>query len=291
VSLIERAVAASRRDPPPGRILPRRTTAPARFVAEAGADRPFQRSPEIPPERRFTLDLARFARRGHLVPGNLRSPLAQEVNALKRGLYRALEEHRGSPWEGPLVLMVTSTKPGEGKSFVSLNLALSFLFVDGRRVLLVDADGADGGLSRELGVPGRPGLSDELRAGELRLDDRLLGAERHRLEVLPAGSTSSVGALDWTRQDCQRLAHALRRLTMVNEVIVIDTPPVSVLPTAHLLADYVDHILFVVGAGQTRPDEIALALAQLSDRDATSFVLNRVIAAPGPAEYSYGSRT
>jgi receptor protein-tyrosine kinase len=291
VSLIERAVAASRRAPasPLGRSLQRDAAVPVGVVADVGADRSRSRSPEIPPERRFTLDLARFARQGYLVPGNLRTPLAQEVNAIKRRLRRALEDRQGSPWDRPPVLMVTSTKPDEGKSFFSLNLALSFLFVDARRVLLVDADIVGGGLSRELGVLERPGLSDELRtSGELRLDDRLLGAAPHRLEMLPAGSSSGTYG-DWTRHDGQRLVLALRRLAVGDAVVVVDTPPVSTLPTAHLLADYVDHILFVVGAGRTRREEIALALGQLSEPEATSFVLNRAVAAPMPAEHGYGS--
>ena len=294
MSLIERAAAmaaASRRRDPPA-PPPRGTVPPA--AAEAG--RPARRepaptpvaapapAPAPAPARRFALDLAALGRRGHLVPGNLRGPLAREVNAVKRGLHRIL----GDRQERQLVLMVTSTKAGEGKSFVSLNLALSFLLVDARRVLLVDADDVRGGLSRELGLPEGPGLAEEMRTGELRLDERLLGAERHRLEVLPAGSLSATGA-EWTRHDGQRLVLALRRLAAARDaVVVIDTPPLAACPTAHLLADHVDHVLFVVGAGRTRTDEIAHALAQLADHRATSFVLNRATAPATPAEYGYG---
>jgi receptor protein-tyrosine kinase len=263
---------------------------PTGVEVERGADHLRRQSSEILPKRRFTLDLAHFGRRGYLVPGHLRSPLAQEVNAIKRVLIRFLEDRPEPMRHRPLVLVVTSTKGGEGKSFFSLNVALSFLFVDARPVLLVDADAVDGGLSRELGLLGRSGLGDELRSGEPSFDDHLLSAERHRLEVLPAGTLSSDNA-DWTRHDARRLVQALRRLAMDDTVVVIDTPPVSSLPVAHLLADYADHILFVVGAGQTRREEIALALAQLSGAEATSFVLNRALASPMHGEYGcHGSR-
>lgn len=288
MSLIERAVARSRGDPAPRGPLPRPRLGGAPG-AVADAARPAPQPPEIPPERHVALDLTRLAKAGHLVPGNLRSPFAQEMNAIKRSLRWAMEERRRSCWDRPLVLMVTSTRPDEGKSFLSLNLALSFLFVDARRVVLVDADTAQGTLSRQLGGRGHPGVSEVLRHGERRPDEQLLAVGQHGLELLPAGTLSTTGG-DSTRQDCQRLVLALRRLAAGDAVVVIDTPPMTAFPTAHLLADYVDHLLFVVGAGRTRPDDIALALAQLSDHHAASFVLNRMIAAPNTAEYSYGTR-
>ena len=81
-----------------------------------------------------------------------------------------------------------------------------------------------------------------------------------------------------------------RKMAPPNGVIIIDTAPLTALPTAHLLSDYVDRVLFVVGAGQTTPDQIALALAQIGNQGAVRFVLNRVVGNATTADYAYGSR-
>ena len=74
---------------------------------------------------------------------------------IQRAQARGVQE--GCP---PNLIMVTSALPGEGKTFVSINLAMSIAAELDRRVLLVDADIARGDLSHQLGLEGRRGLSD-----------------------------------------------------------------------------------------------------------------------------------
>jgi len=86
----------------------------------------------------------------------------------------------------------------------------------------------------------------------------------------------------------------LRRLAQPGAVVIVDTPPVLAVPTAHLLADHVDQVLFVVGAGLTRPEEIRSALALLPAQDKVSFVLNRglvpSLAVDYDGYYGYGAK-
>ena len=270
-----------RREPPtaaagtPSRLA---SETPSVRTVEPPTRLPFRPS-TVPSDRRFTLDLDRLGRQRHLVPRNLRTPLAREISTVKRSLDRAVEQRRDARPERSTLVLVTSTNPREGKSFLSLNLGLHYAFSDSRPVLFVDADTIARGLSRYLGVAERPGLAEHVPARMPLLEECLLQADREALSVLPAGAMAAAST-DWTRRDCEQLALGLRRLAPDNAVIVVDTAPLSALPTAQLLGDYVDHVLFVVGAGQTKPDQIALALAQIGNQETVSFVLNRASIAP-----------
>jgi Mrp family chromosome partitioning ATPase len=229
----------------------------------------------LPSERVIGLDFAALARRRLVAPGNLRSRLALELSGIKRTIGRGETNLQPDSGDGTMLVVVTSANPGEGKSFLSLNLGLSYLFGETRPVMLADADTIGAGLSRALGLADRPGIGEEVTNGDVALDRCLLQVAGHDLWIAPAGRET--GAAEWTSRDCQRLAQGLRRLAPAGSVIVVDTPPMSALPAAHFLADHADRVLFVVGAGRTRPEEIGLGLAQIVDHGRVSFVLNRAL--------------
>ena len=85
------------------------------------------------------------------------------------------------------LIMVTSSVEGEGKTFSSLNLAISIAMEMDRTVLLVDADLAKPGLSRLLKINNLPGLTDRLIDDSLDLRDLLVKTDIPKFSVLPAG--------------------------------------------------------------------------------------------------------
>jgi len=291
MSLIERAVherrrpatataAIGARPPSVGNLIRPRVQTPSGQRSE------ISNTPVVPADRCIELDLKQLAASSHLVPRNLRSPLAREISAIKRALEPSITDGREGRPEGPLVVAVTSTNPREGKSFLSLNLGFFYLFSEVRPVLLVDMDTIACGLSRSLGVADRSGLAERVPEQLQQIGDCLLQTRREPLSILPAGKLPA-SAVDWTRRDCQQMVSMARKMAPPNGVIIIDTAPLTALPTAHLLCDYVDRALFVVGAGQTTPDQIALALAQIGNQQAVRFVLNRASIASTAAEYRY----
>ena len=278
MSLIERAVQERR-----GRIEVVRPSeqASSRAAAREAPLKPLAGMPvaadtgDLPSDRVISLDFPALARRRLVAPGNLRSRLALELSGIKRAIARNEAGAPSGDAEATKLVLVTSANPGEGKSFLSLNLGLSYLFGETRPVMLADADTIGAGLSRALGLRDRTGIGEEVTDGRMGLDRCLLRVAGHDLWIAPAGRET--GAAEWTSRDCQRLALALRRLAPAGSVIVVDTPPLSALPAAHFLADHADQILFVVGAGRTRPEEIGLSLAQIADHARVNFVLNRVL--------------
>ncbi|MGA0840765.1 MAG: hypothetical protein ACO3P1_12820, partial [Pseudomonadales bacterium] len=105
----------------------------------------------------FSLDLAELGQRGFLVPGSSRSALAQQLRRLKRSILlnaqrnRVVNEH-GLPGN---LIAITSSLPGEGKTFTSINLSLSMAQELDHETLLVDADAARGDISAQLKLPAR----------------------------------------------------------------------------------------------------------------------------------------
>jgi receptor protein-tyrosine kinase len=274
VSLIERAV-RERRGPvevvrPAGDAVRMGSPQPPLIIAPAAG-----RIRDLPSEQVISLEFPALARRRLVVPGNLRSRLALELSGIKRAIARSEANAGPDNDSGTMLVLVTSTNSGEGKSFLSLNLGLSYLFCETRPVMLADADTIGASLSRVLGLADRPGIGEEVANGDVALDRCLLQVAGHDLWIAPAGRET--GVAEWTSRDCQRLAQALRQLAPAGSVIVVDTPPLSASPAAHFLADHADQVLFVVGAGRTRPEEIGLGLTQIADHARVSFVLNRVL--------------
>src|SRR5256714_9429217 len=108
---------------------------------------------------------------------------AQVIEPLRGLRLRVLHAHAG---DGPLLLTITSPGIGDGKSFVSLNLALSFADA-GYRTLLVDGDTRRGVQHKALKTPSTPGLTDVV-AGRTPLESALRQTSYPGLTVLSSGT-------------------------------------------------------------------------------------------------------
>jgi len=169
--------------------------------------------------------------------------------------------------------MVTSARPGEGKTFVALNLALAFASERNVTALLVDVDTQHPGLPRILGVPRKNGIVDVL-AGTLELADVLIQTDIPNLMILPAGQGGPhVPELLASREMGALLATLAERLP--DRFIIIDTPPCMASSDAAALAPLVGQIVFVVEADNTQQGEIEAALPTLNACPNISLLLNK----------------
>src|SRR3546814_159950 len=121
--------------------------------------------------------------RGALVTGvqTCALPILQRMTLFAREKAGDDEETLGH------VIMVTSARPEEGKSFLSLNLALSFIVDEGYNVLLIDADILRPTILSTLGLKANRGLVDVLRDPTVEMADVLLRDHSLRLTLLPSG--------------------------------------------------------------------------------------------------------
>src|SRR4029077_5692624 len=144
-------------------------------------------------------------------------------------------------------VVVTSSVPAEGKTFVAANLAQSIVRQPDRRVLLIDADLRASRLHQVLGAPRSPGLSDYLRGEADEFQAVQKGSAAH-LCLMPAGNEVA-NPSELLLND--RMKQLLELMTPIFDWIILDTPPVLPVHDASLAADVCDGVLFVVRAGMT----------------------------------------
>jgi capsular exopolysaccharide synthesis family protein len=178
-----------------------------------------------------------------------------------------------SATEGGQTLIVTSTGPGEGKSLVASNLAIS-LALAGRRTLLIDADMRKPKVQDVFSVDAEPGLSN-LLVGEAKASECVRKSSTNELWVLPAGRIPPNPAELLGSKRCLAFMESLKGHF---EWIIIDTPPVLAVADVSVLAHAVNGTLFVVGSEMTSRHAARQAVHQLTNVQARvlGVVLNRV---------------
>jgi protein-tyrosine kinase len=233
------------------------------------------------------LDRNRLAAHGVTVPSSERSRTVEEFRLVKRNLMAAWAASTGADQHASRLIMVTSARPGEGKTFVALNLALAFASERDVKALLVDVDTHHSTLRTILGIPGEAGIVDVI-SGDIDLSRVLVRTNNPNLLVLPSGrggphvpelfSSNRMGAL---------MAELMRRFP--DRFIILDTPPCMASSDAATLASLVGQIVFVVEAHRTQQDEIEAGLAMLGSCPRISLLLNKgEMASAQFGSYGYG---
>jgi protein-tyrosine kinase len=169
-------------------------------------------------------------------------------------------------------ILVTSSLPKEGKTFVTTNLALSVVQQADRRVLLIDADLRASRLHLPFGAPCTPGLTEYLR-GEADEFSVIQSGTVENLCLIPGGSevaNPSELLLD------ERMKHLLEVVTPLFDFVILDSAPAIPVHDPNLLADMCDGTLFVLRAGVTDVEIAARAAAQFENKNLLGVVLNGV---------------
>lgn len=168
-------------------------------------------------------------------------------------------------------VLVTSPAPGDGKSNVAVNLALTLSESYHRSVLLIDADLRRPTLHALFGVQNTAGLTEALKPGNNGNVATIQVGES--LTLLPAGrsDTSPLGGLS-----SDRLQHLIAEAASRFEWVIVDSPPVGMLADAHLVSQTVDGALLVVRAGVTPYTDMVAAAETLGHERILGVVLNAV---------------
>ena len=204
-------------------------------------------------------------------------PGAEKFRTLRSRLYQVASAR-------PLKkILITSSTPAEGKTFVAANLARSFIRHANSRVLLIDSDLRASRLHLHLGAPEKPGLSDYLRGDCDEFQVTQVGDGN--LCLIPGGSDVS-NPSELLHSD--RMKQLLERMSLVFEWIILDSPPALAVHDASILADMCDGVLFVVRAGSTNFELAAKASGEFRERNLLGVVLNRVEKGDSYGDYYYG---
>ncbi len=186
--------------------------------------------------------------------------------------------------EAPKVIMSTSSLPGEGKTTVSFALAQNLVGL-GKKVLLVEGDIRRLVFSQYLDVKDAKGLmsvlSGESSLEEAVIHDPILGAD------ILASEYSNVNAADIVSS--QRFVDFIQTARDAYDMVIIDTPPVLVVPDARVIAQHVDVVLFAVLWDSTSKTQVrdALHMFETVGVKVSGLVLNQ-IDPKGMKQYGYG---
>jgi protein-tyrosine kinase len=180
-------------------------------------------------------------------------------------------------------LIVTSSVPAEGKTFVAANLAQSIVRQPDRKVLLIDADLRASRLHQLLGAPRSPGLSDYLRGEADEFKAVQKGLASHLCFI--AAGTEVPNPSELLLND--RMKRLLEVMTPIFDWIIIDTPPALPVHDASMMADLCDGVLFVIRAGATDHELATKAAAEFQDKNLLGVVLNRTDSSAGYGGYYY----
>jgi protein-tyrosine kinase len=181
-------------------------------------------------------------------------------------------------------ILITSSIPAEGKTFVAANLAQSIIRQNDRRVLLIDADLRASRLHLALGAPMTPGLSDYLQ-GEADEFSVIQNASEGNLCFIPGGTQVANPSELLLGERMKRLLEAV---TPIFDWIILDSPPTLPVHDASMLADLSDGVLFVVRAGYTDFELAEKASSEFQEKNLLGVVLNCVEKSESYGEYYYG---
>ena len=202
--------------------------------------------------------------------------MAEQISILKTQLINKLEEIDGN------TLMVTSAHPGEGKTFMSINLAFSIAQELHRTVLLVDCDlrQPDAGhvdfTSDYFGFDVDKGLSDYL-LGQVELENILLNPGIDRLTILPGGRPilNSLELLSSARMEM--LVKEMKQRYGKNRIVIFDSPSILKISDPLAFSRFVDGILLVVENKRSSATDVKKVMNLLKDRVILGTILNKVM--------------
>lgn len=261
---------------------PQRAEEPLPMAAEPEPPKPVVTS------RRVELDLDALTSIGIINPNSARSEIADQYRVIKRPLIKNAMGKGASIIANGNLIMVTSALPGEGKSFTSINLAMSIATELDNTVMLVDADVARPSVMRMLGLPDGPGLLDLVLDDKLDMSSVLLKTNVEKLTILPSG-TPHPRATELLASDAMVTLLEDMAARYPDRIIIFDSPPLLITTESRVLATHMGQIVVVVHSGKTLQSEVKQALATIEACPVKLLLLNRASALfKSGYGYSYG---
>lgn len=162
-----------------------------------------------------------------------------------------------SPDQEKKVILITSSLRGETKSTTSINLAIAFA-QNQSKVLLIDCDLRLPAVAKYLGLPQSPGLTDLMMG--LHTDEHIVQVLENGLHVLPSGTippnpTEMLGS--------RKMEHLLEQLSERYDYIIMDTPPLGIMPDAIILSKYASDVILVARQDMAEKTELDAVVKKL----------------------------
>jgi protein-tyrosine kinase len=275
MSIIERAIQKLQGGATAGAAGAVKRNGGARRVREAIAPVPDRARSVREPARSIGIDLALLSALGLVPQAQAEGRSLEEFRRIKRPLLESVVAGTTDASEASSnLIMVTSSVAGEGKTYISFNLARSIARERDLSVLLVDADVAKRHLTSLLNAEDAEGLTDCLVDPNVDPEDLVLGTSVPGLSFLPAGTHASMTPELFSSQRMAGVASHLGGADRLR-IVLFDTSPLLLTGESSSLARLVDQVVMVVAAESTPQPLVVDAIALLDRSKTIRCVLNQ----------------
>ncbi|MEH6625323.1 MAG: XrtA-associated tyrosine autokinase [Motiliproteus sp.] len=221
----------------------------------------------------FNIDIKRLDEMGMVTPTEAFSSIKEEYRYIKRPLLNNAFGDLSSSLKHPNLIMVSSSFPGEGKTFTAINLAISIAMEQDRKVMLIDADVINPNVCNRLGLSERTGLLNYLK-GEASVQDIISDTNIPNLKLITAGNRS--------HQSNELLASA-KMANLMSElstrykdrICIFDTSPILGASETNVLSQMTGQGVIVVEEERTTHGQLERSLSLLNPEMAVGLVLNK----------------
>jgi receptor protein-tyrosine kinase len=245
---------------------------------------------ETPASRSVVIDQRRLRAQRIITPEDTRTMMTESFRRVKRHIVANAAIPDGRRCKN--LVMITSSLPGEGKTFCSISLAISLAMEINRTVMLVDADFERPCVPAALGIKddGLRGLIDVIADPSIPLADVLLKTNIGKLSLLPAGTrhehTTELIAGEATAELLRSMATRYE-----DRILIFDSAPLLAASEACALASHMGQIVIVVEAGRTTEKTLKEALDSVQQYNVAGVLLNKGVPSAARGDYGYGYGT
>tara|TARA_B100000780_G_scaffold258035_1_gene208180 strand:- start:4922 stop:5830 length:909 start_codon:yes stop_codon:yes gene_type:complete len=224
----------------------------------------------------FELDLVRLEEKGHISLTGSRTLINEEFREIKRKLISNAFGPLSKTLNNSNIIMVTSGRPSEGKTFTATNLALSIASEQDKTVLLVDADVLKPNVLNTLGLKSKPGLMEYLTGDVADIAEVLYPSNVDKLKIVPAGKSHYLST---------ELLASQKMLETIDEfsnrypdrIVIIDSPPIIGITETAILANFAGQAVVVVEEGKAKLNDVKNCIDRLNPQMAIGFVVNKSV--------------
>ncbi|GAC31089.1 XrtA-associated tyrosine autokinase [Paraglaciecola polaris] len=220
------------------------------------------------------IDLIKMEEKGFVSTSAQRRLINEEYRAIKRKIIDNAFGPLSKSLNNSNIIMVTSSRPGEGKTFTAVNLALSIALEQDITVLLVDADVLRPNVMRTLELQNQQGLMEYLLGEKSDISEVMCQTNIPNLRVIPAGKSHHLSTELLASEKMYDVVQEFAN-RYPDRIVIVDTPPLLGINETAILANLAGQAIVVAEEASTKISDIQEAVSHLNPEMAIGFVVNK----------------
>ena len=223
---------------------------------------------------KIEIDFAMLEKKGFVSTNSQRQVINEEYRVIKRKLLDNAFGPLSKSLNNSNVIMVTSSRQGEGKTFTAINLALSIALEQNKTVLLVDADVLRPNIMKTLELKNEQGLMEYLLGEKENIAEVMCRTNLDNLRIITAGKSHHLSA---ELLASERMFDAVEEFAnrYPDRIVIVDTPPLLGINETAILANLAGQALVVTEEFKTKLFDVENAVKHLNPDMAIGFVVNK----------------